>query len=117
MDKIRVGVIGAAGRGSGFIPTLLAHQATDLTALCDIRREEEFLPDHWRHPPAEALAAGHGGGDYWEVQDFVAAIREEKEPAIGIDLAMDMTLPGLVSQQSVAQGAAWVAVPDSRNWT
>ena len=78
---------------------------------------EEFLPDHWRHPPAEALAAGHGGGDYWEVQDFVAAIRGEKEPAIGIDLAMDMTLPGLVSQQSVAQGSAWVAVPDSRNWT
>ena len=78
---------------------------------------EEFLPDHWRHPPAEALAAGHGGGDYWEVQDFVAAIREEKEPAIGIDLAMDMTLPGLVSQQSIAQGSAWVAVPDSRNWT
>ena len=78
---------------------------------------EEFLPDHWRHPPAAALAAGHGGGDYWEVQDFVAAIREEKDPAIGIDLAMDMTLPGLVSQQSIAQGASWVAVPDSRNWT
>ena len=78
---------------------------------------EEFLPDHWRHPPARALAAGHGGGDYWEVQDFVAAIRGEKAPAIGIDLAMDMTLPGLVSQQSIAQGSAWVAVPDSRNWT
>ena len=75
------------------------------------------MPDHWRHPPAEALAAGHGGGDYWEVQDFVAAIRGEKEPAIGIDLAMDMTLPGLVSQQSIAQGSSWVAVPDSRNWT
>ena len=28
--------------------------------------EEEFLPDFWRTPPAEALAAGHGGGDYWE---------------------------------------------------
>ena len=40
MDKIRVGVIGAAGRGSGFIPTLLAHPATEVTALCDIRREE-----------------------------------------------------------------------------
>ena len=40
MDKIRFGVIGAAGRGSGFIPTLLAHPATEITALCDIRREE-----------------------------------------------------------------------------
>lgn len=77
----------------------------------------EFLPDPWRQPPAEALAAGHGGGDYWEVQDFVAAIRGEKAPAIDIDFALDMTLPGLVSQQSIAQGSAWVAVPDSRHWT
>ena len=78
--------------------------------------EEEFLPDFWRTPPAEALAAGHGGGDYWEVQDFVSAILENREPPIGIDAAMDMTLPGLVSQESIAQGSTWAAVPDSRNW-
>lgn len=78
---------------------------------------EEFLPDYWKNPPEEALKAGHGGGDYWEVQDFVAAIRGEKDPAVGIDLALDMTLPGLISQQSIAQGSTWVAVPDSRNWT
>jgi predicted dehydrogenase len=79
--------------------------------------EEEFLPEFWKNPPEEALKAGHGGGDYWEVQDFVTAIREEGEPPIGIDLAMDMTLPGLASQQSLAQGSSWVAVPDPRNWT
>ncbi len=77
---------------------------------------EEFLPEYWKNPPPEAVAAGHGGGDYWEVQDFVRAIRGECDPAVGIDLAMDMTLPGLVSQQSIAQGSTWVAVPDSRNW-
>jgi len=79
--------------------------------------EEEYLPEFWKHPPEEALRAGHGGGDYWEVQDFVSAIQEDGEPPIGIDLAMDMTLPGLVSQQSLAQGSTWVAVPDPRNWT
>ena len=78
---------------------------------------EEFLPDYWKNPPEAALKAGHGGGDYWEVQDFVAAIRGERDPAVGIDLALDMTLPGLISQQSIAQGSTWVAVPDSRNWT
>lgn len=78
---------------------------------------EEFLPEGWRQPPEEARRAGHGGGDYWEVQDFVAAIQEDREPPIDIDLAMDMTLPGLVSQQSIAQGSTWVAVPDPRNWT
>ena len=79
--------------------------------------EEEFLPEFWRQPPEEALRAGHGGGDYWEVADFVDAVLEGRQPPIGIDLAMDMTLPGLVSQQSIAQGSTWVAVPDPRNWT
>lgn len=88
-----------------------AHQWEPLEAL------EEFLPDFWRNPPQEAVRAGHGGGDYWEVQDFVSAIREEREPPIGIDLAMDMTLPGLASEESLAQGSTWVAVPDPRNWT
>ena len=47
--------------------------------------EEEFLPELRKHPPEEAVRAGHGGGDYWQVQDFVTAIREGCEPPIGID--------------------------------
>jgi len=77
---------------------------------------EAFMPDFWKHPPKEALEAGHGGGDFWEVHDFVSAVLEEREPPIGIDLAMDMTLPGLASQVSIAQGGSWVEVPDSRDW-
>ena len=65
----------------------------------------------------EALKAGHGGGDWWEVQDFVDSIRQERAAPIGIDMAMYMTLPGLASQISIAQGGTWVAVPDPRNWT
>lgn len=77
---------------------------------------EQFLPEHWLRPPQEAMQAGHGGGDYWEVQDFVEAILQDVEPPIGIHEAMDMTLPGLVSQQSILQGGAWLQVPDSRQW-
>jgi predicted dehydrogenase len=79
--------------------------------------EQEFLPEYWKNPPVEAQQAGHGGGDYWEVQDFIRAILQEREVPIGIDAAMDMTLPGLVSEQSLAQGSSWVAVPDPRSWT
>jgi len=78
---------------------------------------EEFLPEYWKNPPEEALKAGHGGGDWWEVQDFIDSIRQERAAPIGIDMAMDMTLPGLASQISIAQGGTWVAVPDPRNWT
>jgi len=78
--------------------------------------EADYLPAMWRNPPAEALKAGHGGGDYFEVMDFVAAIQGEQPCPIGIHEAMDMTLPGLISQESVRQGGAWLPVPDSREW-
>ncbi|MGC9320091.1 MAG: Gfo/Idh/MocA family protein [Armatimonadota bacterium] len=77
---------------------------------------EEVLPDQWLKPPDEALQAGHGGGDYWEIHDFVDAIASGSPPPIGIHEAMDMTLAGLASQQSIAEGSQWVAVEDSRSW-
>lgn len=83
----------------------------DLTAL-----EKEYLPDLWRNPPQAALKAGHGGGDFFEVLDFVHSITGQNTCPIGIHEAMDMTLPGLISQQSVAQGGLWCEVPDSRMW-
>ncbi|MCB0110627.1 MAG: hypothetical protein KDE53_32130, partial [Caldilineaceae bacterium] len=78
--------------------------------------EDEFLPAIWRNPPPEALQAGHGGGDYFEVMDFVDAVQGRKPPAIDIHAAMDMTLPGLISQESIRRGGEWLAVPDSRVW-
>ena len=78
---------------------------------------EEHVPDIWRDPPEEALRAGHGGGDYFEVLDFVRAIRGEAACPVGIHESMDMTLPGLVSQQSVLADGRWMDVPDSREWT
>jgi predicted dehydrogenase/RimJ/RimL family protein N-acetyltransferase len=76
----------------------------------------QHLPDEWLNPPPEALASGHWGGDYYEVRDFLRAIRGEAAAPIGIHEAMDMTLPGLISQQSIARRGAWMPVPDSRNW-
>ena len=29
---------------------------------------------------------------------------------------MDMTLPGLISQQSIRQNGQWLDVPNSRDW-
>jgi predicted dehydrogenase len=78
--------------------------------------EQEFLPEIWRNPPPEALQAGHGGGDYFEAMDFVAAIQGLRPPPVGIHEAMDMTLPGLVSQESIQRDGEWLDVPDSRRW-
>ena len=83
----------------------------DLEAL-----EDEYLPDFWKHASQAARTAGHGGGDYFEVLDFIDAVRGTRPNPIGIHEAMDMTLPGLVSQQSIQQGGRWLPVPDSREW-
>ena len=75
-----------------------------------------FEPEIWRNPPPEARRAGHGGGDFFEILDWVNAIRGDAPCPIDIHKAMDMTLPGLVSQQSILQEGAWLDVPNSREW-
>ena len=76
---------------------------------------DEFLLDFWKNPPEEALQAGHGGGDYWQVRDFVDSILNDTKPAVDIYDAMDYTVPGLISQQSIARDGAWLDVPDMRD--
>ena len=78
--------------------------------------EADYMPDLWRNPPEAAIKAGHGGGDFFEVLDFVSSVLGKQPCPIGIHEAMDMTLPGLVSQQSILQKGAWLDVPDSRTW-
>jgi predicted dehydrogenase/GNAT superfamily N-acetyltransferase len=78
--------------------------------------EDEYLPDEWQRKYEIARQAGHGGGDYFVLLDFVEAIRDRRAPEVDIHSAMDMTLPGLVSQLSIESGGAWLQVPDSREW-
>jgi predicted dehydrogenase len=78
--------------------------------------QDEFLPQYWKEGMERARQAGHGGGDYFEILDFVDAITGARPNPIDIHAAMDMTLPGLVSQESIQQGGSWLPVPDSRSW-
>lgn len=78
--------------------------------------ENDFLPEFWKNASTEALKAGHGGGDYFEVNDFIQSITGEIECPINIHRALDMTLPGLISQESIRMGGIWIDVPDTRYW-
>ena len=95
----------------------LADVSPDANTWMDLAElEQEYLPDMWRDPPEAALRAGPGGGDSFEVLDFVRSIADGMPCPIGIHEAMDMSLPGVVSQASIAAGGAWLEVPDSRTW-
>jgi hypothetical protein len=94
-----------------------ALQWHDLDELCSIEElSGKYLPEIWLHPPEGAKKAGHGGGDFFEVLDWINAIQGKAPCPIGIHQAMDMSLPGLLSQQSIREGGRWLDVPDSRTW-
>lgn len=77
--------------------------------------EDEFLPELWRNPPPEAIAAGHDGTDFFIVKDIIDAIRNDVDPRIDVYRALDFTMPGLMSQKSIAVGGEPVKVPDFRS--
>lgn len=76
--------------------------------------EAEFMPEIWRNPPESAIRAGHGGGDYFEIREFVDCIINNTEPPIDVYFALDMTVPGLVSEESIKNGGMPMPVPDFR---
>lgn len=90
---------------------------SDLSVFSGISElAEKYMPENWRTHGEAASNAGHGGGDYFEILDFVEAVEGKRPVKVGIHESMDMTLPGLISQQSIHEGGAWLEVPDSRNW-
>jgi hypothetical protein len=55
------------------------HTWLDLDLLAD-----EFLPDFWKENMERGKVAGHGGGDFFEILDFVDAITGRRPNPIGI---------------------------------
>ncbi|MEW6358179.1 MAG: Gfo/Idh/MocA family oxidoreductase [Planctomycetota bacterium] len=83
---------------------------------------EPFAPyqkeyDHawWRALPADAQAAGHGGTDYVEMQQFLHAVRSKTPTPLDIydSVAMSAIIP--LSEQSIAAGSAPIKCPDFTN--
>ncbi len=104
-----------SSRGFGDSPKIWLkgyHKEIKWHSLWDF--EEEFMPEMWRNPPEEALKAGHGGGDYFEIREFVDCIVNDAKPPVDVYDALDMTVPGLVSEESINRGGIPIPVPDFR---
>ena len=105
-----------AARGLGDQPKIWLVEHSDQIAwqsLSDF--EEQYMPEIWRNPSMEALQAGHGGGDYLEVREFVDSIINDTKSPIDIYESLDMTVPGLVSEVSINRESIPVEVPDFRS--
>ena len=107
-----------ASRGFGAEPKIWLNERSDgpedWLPLADF--EDEFSPATFREVSEEARRAGHGGGDYYVVRDFVDAIVSGRPAPIDVYRALDFTVPGLISEESIERGGVPRAVPDFRVW-
>lgn len=61
--------------------------------------------------PGETLE-GHGGAEPKMMREFVDCILNDVQPKLNIDKAIQMSLPGILAQESAAQGGAAVEIPE-----
>ena len=80
----------------------------------DLANFTEYLPERYRNASEEQNKAGHGGGDFFLVEDFVKAILNNTKPDIDVYQACEWTAVGLLSELSVMNGGRAIDMPDFR---
>ena len=80
----------------------------------DLADFDEYLPERYRNATEAQKHAGHGGGDFFLVEDFVDAIRLNRKPDIDVYQACEWTAVGLLSELSVMNGGRAIDMPDFR---
>lgn len=74
----------------------------------------EHLPERYRQATKEQSGAGHGGGDFFIVSDFVNAVCTGGKPAVDVYDACEWTAVGLLSEISVVNGGRAMSIPKFR---
>ena len=77
----------------------------------DLMNYKEYLPERYKNATEEQLHAGHGGGDFFIVEDFINAIRTNTQPELDVYTACEWTAVGLLSTLSVMNNAKHIEVP------
>lgn len=73
--------------------------------------ESEYIHPYWKERGAEASKAGHGGGDFFVLSDFIEAVRTKKSPIDVVDAATWTCIRPL-SADSVQAGSKPMQIPD-----
>ena len=75
---------------------------------------DSYLPERYQNPTEAAKKAGHNGGDYYLVKDFVDAIVSGQEPDVNVYRACEWTAVGLLSELSVTNRGRVMELPNFR---
>ena len=80
-----------------------------------VNYEEEYLPPIWKNVTPEALAAGHGGMDWFAYKSFVDALKNGTPMPIDVYDAATWQAVSVLSEISIQQGGAPQTMPDFTN--
>lgn len=70
------------------------------------------IPNFWeRLPKPLRHDSGHGGSHTFITHEFIAALIEDREPAVDIYEALAMTSPGIVAHESSLKGGEQLKIP------
>jgi predicted dehydrogenase len=73
---------------------------------------ENKLPDTKRPPlPPSVAPGGHGGSHGHLMNDFVAAILQDRKPIVDIGMALNLTVSGIVAHQSALKDGELMKIP------
>ena len=74
----------------------------------------QYMPERYRKATGAQKDAGHGGSDFFIVEDFIDAVRNGVQPELDVYRACEWTAVGLLSALSVTNGGRPVEVPRFR---
>lgn len=80
----------------------------------DLMNYKELLPERYLNSTEEQRKAGHNGGDFFIVEDFINAIRTGIQPELDVYKACEWTAAGLLSSLSVVNNGKTLEVPHFR---
>ena len=76
------------------------------------RPDSTALPDYFHLlPKPMRVRTGHGGSHTFLTHEFIAALAENREPAIDLYESLAITVPGIVAMDSARKGGEQLKVP------
>lgn len=73
-----------------------------------------YLPERYKNATEEQSKAGHDGGDFFIVEDFINAVRDNVQPELDVYKACEWTAVGLLSELSVTNNGRTMQMPHFR---
>lgn len=80
----------------------------------ELMNYKDYLPENYRNVTQAQRDAGHGGGDFFIVEDFINAIRKNEQPELDVYKACEWSAVGLLSALSVTNKSKTFEVPKFR---